>query len=448
MNRTVRILIVVTAILLIAITSYVMGFGSALLLTTITDRQVSYESSPSAQGPDVQPAPTFTATAVATPGPLSAAVTPVPAAPRAATPSSTATVKDVQDRFALFWEALRRITDNYYDQSVIDPQKIVYGAISGAIESLGDQHTYFTPPEVLKRNQEDLEGAFEGIGATIEKKDDHLQIVAPIAGTPAQRAGLRAGDWIMKIDGKDATGLSVTEGVGMIRGKKGTAVILTIMRDGTPDPFEVSIVRDVINVPNVKLTMREGDVAHLQILNVFSANTTEDLKAALKDARQKGAKKAILDLRGNPGGYLRTSVEVASQFMKDGVVVSELTRDGKKTDLPVIRGGLATDWPLVVLVDKGSASASEIVAGAIQDSKRGILIGETTYGKGSVQQDFQLSDGSAVHVTIAAWLTPSGRSISKAGLKPDIEVKLTEDDIKANRDLQLDRALQYLTTGQ
>jgi carboxyl-terminal processing protease len=220
------------------------------------------------------------------------------------------------------------------------------------------------------------------------------------------------------------------------------------VRDGTPDPFDVSVVRDVINVPNIKLTMLDGNVAYVQLINVFSAKMSDELKTALTQAKQKGATKVIIDVRSNPGGYLTTSVEVASQFIKSGVVAYELARDGKRTPIPVISGGIATDWKIVVLINKGSASASEILAGAIQDTGRGILVGEVSYGKGSVQQDFPLSDGSAVHITVANWLTPNGRNINGVGLTPDITVTLTADDAKAGRDPQLDRAVQYLQTGK
>ncbi len=449
MNRTLRVLIVTTAILIVALTSFLMGFGTAFLLFNITGSQVSAAPLP---GPAISAplAPTPTPATVSPPaaGALAVTPTPVPAAPTPVPTSGRGAVRDLQDRFNLFWEAARRLADNYYDQKMVDPQKMLYGAITGMVESLDDPHTYFTPPEQLERSRQDLEGAFEGIGATIEKKDDRLLIVAPIAGTPAQRAGLKPGDWIVKIDGKETTSLTVNDGVNLIRGKKGTPVTLTIVREGAKEPFEVTITRDTISVPNVTLTMIEGDIAHVQLVNVFSSTMTDDLKKILQEARQKGAKRVILDLRGNPGGYLRTSIEVASQFLKDGVVAYEVQRDGKRVEIPVLRGGLATDWPIVVLVNKGSASASEIVAGAIQDSGRGPLIGETTFGKGSVQQDFQLADGSAVHITIANWLTPKGNNISQRGLTPNIEVKLTDEDVKANRDPQLDRAVQYLKTGK
>jgi len=437
MNRTLRLLSIILAALVLVVSAYAMGFGSALVLTNI--------SHPASAAPALQPTGTSPLPSTAAPTITTGGTVPVSPTPPT---TNRGVVRDVQDHFALFWEALRQLSDNYFDQKALDSQKILYGAIKGAVESVNDPHTYFSPPEQVQRSREDLEGAFEGIGATVEKKDDKLLIVAPIAGTPAHRAGLKPGDWIIKIDGKDTTNLTVNEGVGLIRGKRGTPVTLTIVREGVKEPFDVTIIRDVINVPNVRLTMLDNGIAHVQLINVFSSNMANDLKKALQEARQQGANKAIIDLRGNPGGYLRTSVEVASQFLKSGVVAYELARDGKKTEISVLPGGLATDWPLVVLVNKGSASASEIVAGAIQDSGRGILIGETTFGKGSVQQDFYLSDGSAVHVTIANWLTPKGRNISNVGLKPDIEVKLTEDDVNANRDPQLERAIQYLKTGQ
>ncbi len=441
MNRTLRLLVVTLAVVIIAVTAFLMGFGTAFLINGVGTRVVA------AAPAEATPYPTYT------PGAPVTGAQPLPTAPAGVAttpPSSTRSnvVTDVQNRFQIFWEALRKVSDNFYDQKAIDAQKIVYGAIKGAVESLDDQHTYFSPPAQVQSSRQTLEGAFEGIGATIETKDDRLLIVAPIAGTPAQKAGLEPGDWITKIDGKDTMGFTANDGVNLIRGAKGTPVTLTIVREGTKDPFNVTIVRDVINVPNVKLTILDGKIAHIQLINVFSAKMGDDLKAALKEARDKGATKVVLDLRGNPGGYLTASVEVASQFLKDGLVAYELTRDGKKTEISVQRGGLATDWPIVVLVNKGSASASEIVAGAIQDSGRGVLVGETTFGKGSVQQDFSLSDGSAVHITIANWLTPKGRNISKVGLMPDFDVKLTDDDLKANRDPQLERAVQYLQTGK
>lgn len=441
MNRVLRVLIVTTAVLIIAMTSFLMGFGASFLLNGLT-----YQAT-------AAPAPTLSALPLPTHPPVTTEVQTPAATPLSPSPTPTPAktggiTRDVQDRFPIFWEALRRVVDNYYDPAAFDAQRMVYGAIKGMIESLDDPHSYFAPPEQVQRSREDLEGSFEGIGATIEKKDDRLLIVAPIAGTPAQRAGLKPGDWIIKVDGRETKSLSVNDSVNLIRGKKGTTVVLTIVREGIAEPFAVPIVRDVINVPNVRLTMLEDNIAHIQLINVFSSKMTDDLKAALREARQKGANKMILDLRGNPGGYLRTSVEVASQFLKEGVVAYEVTREGRKTEIPVLRGGLATDWPMVVLVNRGSASASEIVAGAIQDNGRGPLIGEVTFGKGSVQQEFALSDGSAVHLTIANWLTPKGRNISEVGLQPDIEAKLTEEDAKADRDPPLERAIQYLKTGK
>jgi carboxyl-terminal processing protease len=437
MNRTLRVLIVTVAVLVIASAAFLMGFGSAFLMSDLAGQS----SAGSGNAETTMPAATPVASS------QSGALPSAQSAPGAPAQTSSL-VSDVQSHFALFWEALKAVSDNYYDQKSLDVQKLVYGAIAGALSTINDPYTYFSQPQQVQRSQEDLSGSFEGIGATIETKDNRLLVVAPISGTPAQRAGLKPGDWITKIDGKSTDGLSVTEGVNLIRGKRGTTVLLTITRDGTPDPFEVPIVRDVINVPNVKMTMLGDGIAHLQLVNVFSANMGDDVKKALQEAKQQGADKIILDVRDNPGGYLRTSIEVASQFLKDGVVAYELLRDGKKSPNAVIKGGLATDWPIVVLVNKGSASASEILAGAIQDSGRGPLIGEQTFGKGSVQQDFPLSDGSAVHVTIANWLTPKLRNINKAGLKPDIEVKLTDDDAKAGRDPQLQRAIEYLTTGK
>jgi len=415
MERSLRVLIALTAVLIVAATSFLMGFGTSYLVTSLAG-QASAAASTARLTPTPTPAP--------------------------------AVVRDVQQRSDLLWAAVSHVVDAFYDQAAIDAQKLVHGAVRGMVDSLGDPNSYFAPPEQVKMSRDDLEGTFEGIGATIEKKAGRLLIVAPIADTPAHRAGLKPGDWIVKIDGKDTSNLSAGDGAALIRGPKGTAVTLTIVREGIKDPFDVTIVRDVINTPNVRLTMLEDNIARVQLINVFSSRMAAELRKALQDARSANATKIILDMRGNPGGYLDTSIQVASEFLKEGVVAYRLDRDGKRTAIPVIRGGVATDLPLVVLVNKGSASATEIVAAAIQDTGRGILIGETTFGKGTVQQDFALSDGSALHLTIAHWLTPRGRDINEIGLRPDIEVKLTDEDVQAGRDPQLERAIQYLKTGQ
>ncbi len=275
MERSLRVLIALTAVLIVAATSFLMGFGTSYLMTSL------------AAEPAVQ----------ATPTPL-----PTP------TPSATGVVREVQQRSDLLWDAARHIVDAFYDQAAIDSQKLVHGALRGMVDSLGDPNTYFAPPEQVKMSRDDLEGTFEGIGATIEKKDARLLIVAPIADTPAYRAGLKPGDWIVKIDGKDTSNLSAGDGAALIRGPRGTPVTLTIVREGVKDPFDVTIIRDVINAPNVRLTMLEDNIARVQLINVFSSKMAAELRKTLQDARSAGATKIILDMRGNPGGYLNTSI--------------------------------------------------------------------------------------------------------------------------------------------
>lgn len=475
MDRTLRTALVLLALLVIAGLSFAMGFGTAYALGIVpVSRTVSGGSGPLVEEVPAAthtPLPTFTASPQQTtsPTPSAAPATPTPALTPSSTPAAPATrtarpqptarpaavqnsgdiYKDVEGNIQIFWEALRRLSDNYYDKRNVSPQALINGAIKGMVDSIGDPHTYFSLPPQVKQSRENLEGSFEGIGATIEKKDNKLQIVAPMADSPAQKAGLRPGDWIIRIDGKDASTYSAADGATAIRGPKGTRVTLTIVRDGSDTAFDVTLTRATVSVPNVRLTMLDDGIARIELVNIFSSKMADDLKATLQEARQQGAKKLILDMRGNPGGYLRTAVDVASQFLKEGnPVVLEQDRNSRRTAIDIEPGGLATDLPLVVLVNRGSASATEIVAGAIQDLKRAPLIGEVTFGKGSVQQDFALSDGSALHVTIAHWLTPNGRDINNIGLTPDIEVPLTEEDSKAGRDPQLARAVQYLKTGQ
>jgi carboxyl-terminal processing protease len=361
--------------------------------------------------------------------------------------TAVTTTTSLPASFHLLQEAWDVINQEFYGKKSLDPQVLVQGAIKGMVDSLGDQHTYFLTAQNAKIAEEDLQGSFEGIGATIEKRDNQLLIVAPIEGSPAEKAGLRAGDQIAAVDGKSTGPMTTMDAVTLIRGPAGTVVHLVVVRDGVTEPLTLDITRAKIEMSTVRTKDMDGGIAYVRITS-FSEPTSQELSAALKKVLANKPKGLILDLRNNPGGYLTTSVEVASQFLKDGAVVYEEDADGKRQTLSVRRGGLATDVAMVVLVNKGSASASEIVAGAIQDAGRGPLIGEKTFGKGSVQTTHTLSDGSSVHITIAHWFTPKGRQIHEVGLQPDIAVAITEDDIKNNRDPQLDRALQYLLTGK
>ena len=355
-------------------------------------------------------------------------------------PARGGTPAGLEATFAPFWEAWDLVHREYVDQPV-DDIKLMQGAISGMLDSLGDQHTGYISPAEYKLDQTIQTGELEGIGATVEKSGDYAKIVSPIPGSPADAAGLRPEDLIVKVDRVDVAGKSLTEIVSLVRGPAGTRVHLTIRRQGHVDPLEFDLVRAKITIPSVESKMLEGDVAYVKI-NSFGDKTTGELKDALKSLMRRKPAAMVLDLRGNPGGLLDTAIEVASQFIPDGVVMRERFGDGREMTYQALSGGLATEVRLVVLIDKGSASASEIVAGAIQDRKRGTVVGETSYGKGSVQDWHRLQgENGAVRVTIARWLTPNGRSIHQQGIAPDIAVELTEADHAARRDPQLDRAI-------
>jgi carboxyl-terminal processing protease len=362
----------------------------------------------------------------------------IPAGANAATPN------DLQTLFAPFWESWSLVHKNYVDQPV-DDTKLMQGAIRGMIASLGDPHTVYMDPMVLKSTNDMLNGnQFEGIGAWVDSTGDYLKIVSPMKNSPAEKAGLKSGDLIVGIDGKDMTGVDPEMARQKVLGPADSTVVLTIKRTGTDKPFDVSIIRAKLVVPSVESKMLDSNIAYVQI-NIFGATTSRELVAQLKELQAQNPKGLILDLRNNGGGYLQSAVEVASQFIKDGVIVSEKSGDGSVQKEQAISGGQALNIPLVVLVNEGTASASEILSGSIQDYGRGKLVGVTTYGKGSVQIYYPLSnDQGAASITIAKWFTPKDHQIDKIGLTPDVVVKMTEDDYKAGRDPQLDAAIQTL----
>lgn len=382
------------------------------------------------------------------------------------------TPEQAQDQFKPFWEVWNLIDKEYYDRSAVDQQKLIYGAIKGMVDTLGDSHTIFVPPERTRQINEDMSGNYEGIGTTVELRNNRVTIVAPFDGSPAQKADLRAGDVILKIDGKSVDGLSLNDVVTLIKGPQGSKVKITIERANPADPqkpqnLDFEITRDKIRQysVNYKQTTQDSAIAYVSISG-FNAPTSDELQDALKRAMEANPKPKglILDLRNNPGGYLHTAVEVASQFIKqktvkdgqtvDSIILYEQHSDGTREPFKVkpsgqdFTGGLATDIPMVVLVNGGSASASEIVAGALQDTGRATIIGTLTYGKGSVQNVHELSDHSSFRVTVAHWLTPSGRDINGKGVIPDIEVKMTDADTASGNDPQLGRAVEFLEKGK
>lgn len=350
--------------------------------------------------------------------------------------------KPRQVDFSLFWEAWAIVNQKF--AGTVDNQKMVYDAINGALTSLDDPYTLFLPPDQAKRFNEDLQGSFEGIGAEIEKRDNAITVVAPLEGSPAEKAGLKAKDIVLKIDAADTKDMGLEEAIGKIRGKKDSIVKLTVFREGTDHALELTITRGTIIVKSVKTAIKEGNIGYIK-LNQFGADTKDLMNQAVDEMLAKKPKALIVDVRNNPGGFLDTAVDVSSLFLKDrGAIVKEQNKDGQVTELKATLNAKLTDLPMIVLVNGGSASASEIFAGALQDYGRAKLIGEKTFGKGSVQELEDVKGGGAVRVTIAKWLTPKDRQINKLGIAPDIEVKLTDDDAKNNRDPQYDRAVQEL----
>ena len=363
----------------------------------------------------------------------------IPGLAPTSTSVTSATPADKQALFSPFWESWDLLHQNYVDQP-LDDTKLMQGAIRGMLGSLGDSHTLYMDPSQYTQANTQLAGAYDGIGAWVDASGDYLAIVSPMKGSPAEKAGLKPQDKIIKIDGVDQAGIPGDLVIQKVMGKAGTDVTLTILRAGQ-DPFDVKVTRAHITVPTVEGKMLGSGVAYVA-LNTFGDNTADDLHNTLKDLMAQNPKGLILDLRNNGGGYLDTAIKVVSEFSDKGVVVYEKYGDGKLDEHDVIPGGLATKIPMVVLINEGSASASEITAGALQDDGRAKLVGVTSYGKGSVQNWIGLSNNQgAVAITIAKWLTPLKRTIDHIGLTPDVVAKITKDDYAAGRDPQLDAAI-------
>jgi len=350
--------------------------------------------------------------------------------------SSTSSDVDVKlpADFAILGEAWKALNDKYVDKTKLDTKKLSEGAVRGMMESL-DPFSSYADPDTHKLEMSGFEGKFEGIGAAISMKDNQLTVVSPIADSPAEKAGIKPGDKILEIDGQPTSRLSLIEATFKIRGPKGTSVKLLVLHEGENEPVEIQIVRAEITEKSVSLEMRD-DMAYIKI-SQFLKSTGDELQSALAEAIGKGAKGVVLDLRNNPGGLLTASADVASQFLAMGMVAKVVDDTGNESMVPVKKGGIATHLPLIVLVNNGSASASEIVAGALQDYGRAKLAGSQTFGKGSVQIIHDLSDGSALHITAYKWLTPFGRPIDGVGLTPDIVSDLKDDAL-------VDFAVQYL----
>ena len=360
--------------------------------------------------------------------------------------SSANTPTDLEELFKPFWETWNIVQDQYVDQPV-DEEAMMRGAIDGMLQSLGDPHTSYMDPDQYKQANMPMDGEYEGIGAWVDTTGDYVKIVSPMPDSPAEKAGLKANDIIVKVNGEDMTGIDGNLVLREILGPAGTDVTLSIQRESLEEPFDVTITRAKIVMPSVTGEMIEGDIAYIQ-LYTFGEKTTDELSDSLETLMAQNPKGLILDLRNNGGGYLNTAIEVVSQFIGNGVVMYEEYGDGRQKSFQALSGGLATEIPMVVLVNEGTASASEITAGAIQDYARGQLVGVTTYGKGSVQNWIPLQDEKgAVRVTIARWLTPKERQINGVGLVPDVEVKISDEDIANEVDPQLAKAVEILKSA-
>jgi len=347
-------------------------------------------------------------------------------------------------QFEVFWEAWEHAEEDFYGE-LPDETGLTYGAIRGMLRAVDDPYTFFIEPPDHEIEQAQLEGRHGGIGAEYVMADGYLVVVAVLEDSPAVRAGIRTGDVIINVDGSEIMGLSQNEAILLIRGGDiGGQVTLTIVREGEAEPSAVTLTREQIEVPTVIWELKEDDVGYVRI-SFFGGRTNDELKRALQQLKGMGARKVLLDLRDNPGGTIAAAVDAAGQFIDTGVVFYERDKEGNDKVFNARRGGAAIQMPLAVLVNGGTASASEIVAGAIQDHQRGVLIGERTFGKGSLQTIHELSDTSSVHVTIAHWLTPARHEIQSAGLIPSIEVLPSQEALDRGEDAQLAAALQYLS---
>lgn len=350
----------------------------------------------------------------------------------------------IKGDFSLFWEAVDLIRDRYVYANDLQDHDLLYGAIRGVLDTLGDPYAGFFTPEDAEKFEQDLSGSFGGIGAEIGIRNSQLIVVAPLKGNPAEEVGLKAGDSIVEINGEETHGLAIEEAVKRIRGEPGTVVTLLIFREGWDDAKEFEITRAIVNIPTVDWEMGNDKILYMQIYN-FNGNMPPAFESASLQALYSGVRGIVLDVRNNPGGFLDVATYIEGWFLYRGeIAVIEQFASGEEQVIRAVGNEALAHLPVVVLVNRGSASASEIVAGALRDLKGAKLIGEKTYGKGSVQEVSSLSDGSSVKVSIAAWLTPNGNKIDGIGLEPDIPVELTDEDFEAGRDPQKEKAFEVM----
>ena len=359
--------------------------------------------------------------------------------PLSTNPSASTSTDEL---FKPFWETWQLVHDEYLVQPV-DDEKMMQGAIRGMMDSLGDPNTSYMDPVEYSDASAPLEG-YSGIGAYVNTEGDYLTITEPMTGSPAESAGIKSGDQIIAIDGEDMTGVLPELARQKVLGPADTQVVLTIMRQGVEEPFDITVTRAQITIPSIEYHMLDNNLAYIR-LYAFSNNTGDELHSALQELLSNDPNGLILDLRYNSGGYLDAAIQVGSEFLADGVVAYEEYGDGTRNTFNSTGDGIATQIPMVVLVNEWSASASELVSGALQDRGRAELVGVTTYGKGTVQNWIALSDNEgAVRITIARWLTPNGNNVNETGLTPDIEVTISDADVEAGIDTQLNQAINAL----
>lgn len=354
--------------------------------------------------------------------------------------------------FSLFWDVWSKLEAKFIDKNKLDSQKMYYGAIKGMVSSLEDPYTFFLTPDENKESKDDLGGKFEGIGAQLGLQDGRIVVVAPLKNSPAVNAGVRSGDFINKVEGKSTKNWTLPQAVSKIRGAKGTKVKLTLQRDGKE--FDITIVRDQIRVDSVELTYEKKNNQTVAVIKVnqFGDNTNDEWDKAVSEVAQKWQKSEVkglvLDLRDNPGGYLDGSVYLASEFLPVGKLVVKQTSTVEGTKMYTVeRDGRLLDIPLIAVINKGSASASEILAGSLRDHKRATLVGEKSFGKGSVQEAIDLEDEAGLHITVAKWILPNGDWINGKGIEPEIKIENTLKDgntLNRDNDVQLDKAIEQL----
>jgi len=427
LRSAIKFVLVTTIVVVFSATAFVTGFGTSYVLTGSSAMPVWSAVAPTATPliEDQEPTPAPTPIPIPTPGPEN----------------------EDEEAFHIFWEVWDLVQRNFYGE-LPDMQQVTYAAIHGMLGTLGDDYTAFIEPDVAAVIAEDATGEFEGIGAFVDLDEEcKVELVGIFEGGPAEKAGLLTGDRVVEVDGVLIVGKTLYEAINLIRGRAGSDVVLLIEREGEPEPFEVTVTRAHLEIPIIEVEMRDDGIGYIRLYE-FSATASARMEEGLEELLAQEPVGIIFDLRSNPGGWLEQAVKVADLFLDDGVIVVERWSDGREQRVEAHPGDVGEEVPLVVLVNRGSASASEIVAGALQDRERAILIGELTFGKGSVQRPFTLSDGSELRVTSALWFTPNDQVIHGQGLTPDIEVPWAEEDVEADTDPQLKRAIEYFLTGE